>query len=180
MTLAHVHRAPRGAGDSRGTALVEFALVLPVLFSLLYGIISYGLAYNQKISLTNAAAEGARYAATVPPSQAFTTGTWATNVRDLVIARANGDLDAASATVCVSLVKGATATTYNTGQAATWFTTNTSGLPCVTTDTYATTASDNGIRAQVVVTRPATIQTVFLTKTVTQTGKAIAQSASAS
>jgi len=46
-----------------GQALVEFALVLPILLILLCGIIDFGWIYYNQISLSNAAREGARYAA---------------------------------------------------------------------------------------------------------------------
>ena len=44
----------------RGQALVEFALVLPILLSLLVGIVDIGFLYNHQLTLTNAAREGAR------------------------------------------------------------------------------------------------------------------------
>ena len=40
--------------------MVEFALVLPVLIVLLFGIIEFTRAYNAKTSMTHAAREGAR------------------------------------------------------------------------------------------------------------------------
>lgn len=43
--------------------MVEFALVLPVLLLLVFGIIEFGIVYNAKITITNAAREGARKAA---------------------------------------------------------------------------------------------------------------------
>lgn len=44
-----------------GQALVEFALVLPILVVLLLGLIEFGfLLYNQQV-ITNASREGARY-----------------------------------------------------------------------------------------------------------------------
>jgi Flp pilus assembly protein TadG len=44
-----------------GQAMVEFALVIPVLLLLLLGIIEFGLLlYNQQV-ITNASREGARY-----------------------------------------------------------------------------------------------------------------------
>lgn len=56
--------APRrglGAPDRQsGAAAVELALVLPILLVLVFGIIDFGRAYNAKISLTQAAREGAR------------------------------------------------------------------------------------------------------------------------
>src|SRR4051794_18938215 len=49
--------------NERGTATVEFALLLPLLLLLLFGIIEFGRAYNAKIELTGAVREGARAAA---------------------------------------------------------------------------------------------------------------------
>ena len=46
----------------KGQALVEFALVLPLLLALLCGIIDFGWLYYNQITLNNAAREGARYA----------------------------------------------------------------------------------------------------------------------
>lgn len=48
--------------SERGQAMVEFALVLPVLLTLLCGIIDFGWIYYNQITLNNAAREGARYA----------------------------------------------------------------------------------------------------------------------
>jgi Flp pilus assembly protein TadG len=46
---------------THGQALVEFAVLLPVLLTLLLGIIEFGfLLYNQQV-ITNASREGARY-----------------------------------------------------------------------------------------------------------------------
>jgi Flp pilus assembly protein TadG len=47
----------------RGAAAVEFALVLPVLLLLLFGIIDFGRMVHAKVTLTEAAREGARTAA---------------------------------------------------------------------------------------------------------------------
>jgi Flp pilus assembly protein TadG len=47
----------------RGATAVEFALLLPVLFLLLFGVIDFGRALNAQITLTQAAREGARLAA---------------------------------------------------------------------------------------------------------------------
>jgi Flp pilus assembly protein TadG len=46
-----------------GQALVEFALVLPVLMLLVMGIVDFGFAFNQWNTAQNAAREGARMAA---------------------------------------------------------------------------------------------------------------------
>lgn len=44
----------------RGAAAVEFALVLPVLLLLVFGIVEFGRAYNIQTSVTAAARQGAR------------------------------------------------------------------------------------------------------------------------
>ncbi|RBP66000.1 TadE-like protein [Alkalibaculum bacchi] len=49
--------------SDKGQALVEFALVLPILLALILGMIEFGWILNGKITLTNAAREGARVAA---------------------------------------------------------------------------------------------------------------------
>jgi Flp pilus assembly protein TadG len=85
----------------RGAAFVEFALVMPLVMVLLLGLVSAGMAWNQKLSLTHAAREGARYGATIPRDQSFTSGTWASNVRSLIVDRSGGELSGSEASVCV-------------------------------------------------------------------------------
>jgi hypothetical protein len=51
------------ARDDRGQALVEFALILPVLMLGVIGIISFGRAMNYNEQATHLASEAARYAA---------------------------------------------------------------------------------------------------------------------
>ena len=49
--------------NENGQTMVEFALVLPVLAVLLFGIIQFGTAFNNYVSLTDAVRAGARVAA---------------------------------------------------------------------------------------------------------------------
>jgi len=49
--------------DSRGTALAELALVLPLLLVLIMGMLDFGKAFNEWIDETHLANEGARLAA---------------------------------------------------------------------------------------------------------------------
>ena len=54
----------------RGGAIVEFAVVLPLLLTILFGIIEYGYVFMVRQSLQHAAREGARLASlqtSVPP-----------------------------------------------------------------------------------------------------------------
>jgi Flp pilus assembly pilin Flp len=48
--------------DQEGAAAVEFALLLPLLVLLLFGMIEFGFAFNSRIQATNAAREAARRA----------------------------------------------------------------------------------------------------------------------
>ena len=45
----------------QGASAVEFALVLPILLVLVFGIVDFGRAFNAWIELSGAAREGARY-----------------------------------------------------------------------------------------------------------------------
>ena len=51
------------ARGHRGAALVEFALVLPVLTLFLFGIVQFGIAYDRQQSVNSGAREGARLGA---------------------------------------------------------------------------------------------------------------------
>lgn len=54
------------ARSERGASAVEFAIVLPVLFLVVAGIVDFGRAYFTQIELSNAAREGARAAVVLP------------------------------------------------------------------------------------------------------------------
>jgi len=49
--------------NSKGASVVEFALILPLLVMMVFGIFQFGIAYNNWIALTHAAREGTRLAA---------------------------------------------------------------------------------------------------------------------
>lgn len=53
----------------RGSAAVEFALVLPILLMLIFAIVDFGRMLSAKITVTEAAREGARAAALVGEDQ---------------------------------------------------------------------------------------------------------------
>lgn len=59
MTTESLHR--RKVDGDRGAAAVEFALVVPLLLLLTFGIVEFGRAYNAQITLQHAVREGARY-----------------------------------------------------------------------------------------------------------------------
>lgn len=53
-------RWQRKRSDERGAAAVEFAVVLPLLVTMLFGIIELGFIFNRWITVTHAAREGVR------------------------------------------------------------------------------------------------------------------------
>lgn len=54
------------AHDCRGTSAIEFALVAPLLITILLGLLQVGILFNANAGLRNAVAEGARFATTFP------------------------------------------------------------------------------------------------------------------
>jgi Flp pilus assembly protein TadG len=78
---------PARARAQRGSALVEFALIVSLLMVFLFGIITFGALLAFKSSMTQAAEEGARAAIGVPY-----TPTDQSAVTSAAIAKANGSL----------------------------------------------------------------------------------------
>jgi Flp pilus assembly protein TadG len=67
--------------------MVEFTLILPVLLIVLFGIIQFGIAFNNYVALTDSVRAGARFAA-VDRLSADPVGDTKTKVKT-----ASGDLD---------------------------------------------------------------------------------------
>lgn len=93
-----IHGGSIPEGKSRGAALVELALALPLIVMLIVGMVSAGIAYNHQLSLTHAAREGGRYAATLPvsnfgpESSVASFNAWLDDVAAHVVADATGTL----------------------------------------------------------------------------------------
>ncbi len=98
-------------GKERGAALVEFAMVLPLLVMLVFGIMEAGWAFSQSIEVRNAAREGARLAVVD-----YGTGQ---DVIDETCARA--DLSGSGATVSVT-INGTESVTVDISQSYTTLT----------------------------------------------------------
>jgi hypothetical protein len=78
-------------------------MVLPVFLCLLFGLVSGGVAYSEKVGVVEAVREGARFGASLKLGIGPTAVTdWETMVRGRVVAASGGGLNAAS--VCVRLV----------------------------------------------------------------------------
>lgn len=52
----------RTSENEKGAAMVEFALILPILLLVVFGIFSFGFGINYWIDMTHLTSEGARYA----------------------------------------------------------------------------------------------------------------------
>jgi Flp pilus assembly protein TadG len=77
-------RSGNNARD-RGAAAVEFALLLPLLLLLIFGIIDFGRALNAQITLTQAAREGARLEALDQPNVVSRTQAAATGLSNVSV-----------------------------------------------------------------------------------------------
>jgi Flp pilus assembly protein TadG len=70
----------------RGASMVEFALLVPLFVMLCFGIMQFGMLFSGYISLRNAAAVGARYAALTNTTPAITPANVKTEVRAAISA----------------------------------------------------------------------------------------------
>ena len=55
-----MHMITRGKEREQGAALVEMAMVLPLLVLLVFGIVEFGLAFNKRLTVGNASQSAAR------------------------------------------------------------------------------------------------------------------------
>jgi Flp pilus assembly protein TadG len=122
----------RGGNRSRGAAAVEFAIILPLLLSVLFGIIEFGSAYSQMLDVRHGAREGARLLSVNHFAAGFdaTTKTGAEQSTDLVATICDRMDFADDATVSLELIDatqsaaGATAVVTVSAELATitgWF-----------------------------------------------------------
>jgi Flp pilus assembly protein TadG len=72
--------------SDRGAAAVEFALLLPVLLLIVFGIIDFGRALNAQVTITQAAREGSRLDALGQPNVVSRTQAAATGLSGVVVA----------------------------------------------------------------------------------------------
>jgi len=87
----------RSGGDhERGQALVEFAMVMPIMLLLLFALVDFGRAFYSWLLITNAAREGARVAATQSPL---------TDVQTRIYGAASA-LDSSAITITTTNVQG--------------------------------------------------------------------------
>ena len=104
--------ARRGLKKSvrRGQALVEMAMVTVILLILTLGLIQYGLIANAKVTMTNLAREGARFAAVHAFDTNNTTAPLDDGIKDYVVNKV------AKFTTLKDLTKAGVAVTYPAGR----------------------------------------------------------------
>lgn len=90
-----------GARSQRGTAVVEMAVVLPLLVLLLFGIWTTARAYNVKNTMDHAVREAARFGATVDPWDSVASPAAVRAVADVELASAG--IPVGTITDCVDL-----------------------------------------------------------------------------
>ena len=141
-----------------GAGLVEFALILPLLMALILGIFTGGLAYNRKISITNAVREGARFGATLAcPSSCSTltypnAAAWETKVRQRIVDTSGGELQLADTCAWIGSATGTSA--------------------CGLSDPAGAAGS---MVIKVSASKGATLEVVFFKHTVTLTSRSVAR-----
>ena len=153
----------------RGAVLVEFAMVMPLLLGLTLGMVSFGTWYNNKLNLSTAAREGARYGATLPVANYANTNAWLDAVGGAAVGAAGSQLtpSVASRYICAALVdsSGTITRRVDSGGSVVYST----GSLC-----YADSLGTQS-RVQVVVQRSGTINVVLFSSGVTTTGRAVAR-----
>ena len=96
-----VARILAATASERGAALVEFALVLPILVVLLFGMLEFGKLFNYWIDETHLASEGARWAVVnnVPSGS---------SLHQSILDQADSNELRSGAYVCISFPNGGT------------------------------------------------------------------------
>ena len=87
--------------SGRGQSLAEFALILPVLMIIVLGTVDLGRVFFAYISVTNAARNGAQYAASDSENVADVTG-----IRDAALADTGQLLNTSAANPDVAIATG--------------------------------------------------------------------------
>jgi Flp pilus assembly protein TadG len=90
--LPKVARAGRNSDTERGASAVEFALIASLLFMVVLGMFSGGLAYSRKLALIHAAREGVRHGATIATGNGPIPDSWFDEIAQRAMNSASGDL----------------------------------------------------------------------------------------
>lgn len=162
--------AGRDRRDDTGASLVEFALILPLFFTLMLGMFTGGLAYSRRLSITDASREAARYGATLPLAAEATTDAWLARVAGVAESTADGELDAteSSRLVCVAYIP-ASGTARRLERAGA----SPSGTP--SNGTCFTDGRSNEARVQVVTERNSTLELLVTSRDLRLSSRSVAR-----
>jgi len=192
--LPRVFPWPSFAARERGASAVEFAILAPLFFMIVFGMFTGGLLYNEKSQLTFAAREGTRYGSVLPVGQGFSGaadpdspsgcvvassgGTssgllWACNVAKAVISAAGGDLNPAipGRSICVAMVQASTANTVLTDVNGITYHYDTGGSPPATC--FDDGGADTTQRVHVLVKRNGNLNAILFSMTITLTSSGV-------
>lgn len=126
-------RSFRSTGQRiRGQALVEFAIVFPIFLIVLTSVLYFGFLLYSKMSIINAAREGAHYGILLDPADA----AFDSKVGDQVQGAAGAGLNPASVTTVTTGFKVDTTTHLVTSTSCTWGSTCQAGDAVTVTVTY--------------------------------------------
>jgi len=162
----------RRQGD-RGAAVVELAIVMPVIMILLLGMVSGASSWNQSQSIGHGGQVAARWASTVPlPAVATDMDDWLDDVIDQAIAGSTSTMDAddPGRAICVAFVdpRGAAADqTYSRRMNAAGVRTD------ATTECFSDGQPSTERRVQVVMQRSSYIEIGFLRQPLTLTRQVV-------
>lgn len=84
--------------NERGAAAVEFAIVLPILLLILFGMINFGVVFAQNLALSNAARQAARFGSVAGNACDDIVAEAEQTVTDEMIAFESGILEATAVT----------------------------------------------------------------------------------
>ena len=184
----------RVTSEERGASAVEFAIIAPLFFMIVFGMFSGGLLYNEKSQLTYASREATRYGSSLPISQKFTGGVnpdtpggcqvnsggsntgplWACNVAKAAIAAAGGDLDTSipGRRICVAIVQENTPNTVLTDSGGANYSYDSGGGAALPATCFSDGGADMNRRVHVLVQRNGSLNAVLfqMNITLTQTG----------
>lgn len=131
-------------------------MVLPLFVCLLFGVISGGVAYSEKVGVIEAVREGARFGASLKLGSGPTAvATWETTVRNRVVSASGGGLSPAS--ICVRLVLP------------------NGGTDCGVSDPAGASAESSVHLVKVSASKPATLEFVFFRTSTTLQGRLAAR-----
>ena len=152
----------------RGAALIEFAVILPLVLMLTFGMVTAGREYNHKLSISNAAREGSRYGATLPVDNFGGINAWLDDVAAVAVGSAGSDLapGVAGRRVCVALMGDQAGRRDELGVAGPAY----GGGEC-----YVDGRPADEPRVQVLLERAGEIDAIAFDMSVTLTGKAVSR-----